>query len=50
MDYVYNLEYIMCVGEGKKTNKKSQIQNCHSKIENIAEGIKCELFMSTFKK
>lgn len=53
MDYVYNLEYIMCVGEGKKktkTHKKSQIQNCHNKIQNKAESIKYELFMSVFNK
>lgn len=50
MHYVYNLEYIMCVGEGKKTNKQSQIQNCHNKIQNKAEGIKYEPFMSTFNK
>lgn len=50
MDYVYNLEYIMCVGEGKKINKKSQIQNCNNKIQNKAEGIKYEPFMSTFNK
>lgn len=50
MDYVYNLEYIMCVGEGKKINKKSQMQNCNNKIQNKAEGIKYEPFMSTFNK
>lgn len=53
MYYVYNLEYIVCVGGGEKpnkTHKKSQIQNLHNKIQNKAESIKYELFMSTFSK
>lgn len=54
MDYVYNLEYIMRVGGGKKknnkTHKNSQIRNHHNKIQNKAESIKYVLFMSTFNK
>lgn len=54
MDYVYNLEYIVGGGEGKKknnkTHKNSQIQNHRKKILNKAESIKYMLFMSTFNK
>lgn len=51
MYYVYNLEYIMYGGRKKNPTKPTKSPKYKTvKIQNKAESIKYELFMSTFNK